>query len=63
MLVKTMKAFAVGLLLATGFTAVVTAPIMWRSTYEATAARCNARGIPVTEATGYLKLCNDTLNN
>jgi hypothetical protein len=58
-----MKAFAVGLLIAAGFTAVATAPIMVRSTYEATAARCIARGLPVTEATGYLKLCNATLNN
>jgi hypothetical protein len=57
-----MKAFAVGFLLATGFTAVVTAPIMFNRSYESTVAQCNARGIPVTEVTGYLKLCQRVLN-
>ena len=57
-----MKAFAVGFLFATGFTAVVTAPIMFNRSYESTVARCNARGIPVTEVTGYLKLCQRVLN-
>jgi hypothetical protein len=58
-----MKAFALGLFLSTGFSAIVLAPVVQATLQESTLRQCYKHDWPANQAEAHIEFCQEYLAN